>query len=147
MTRFLRIGTLALTLSFCLGGCGYTLESLIFNPTTTTLRLVNRTDFTVNARLFTSPVNNVSGSELSLIGTQRDYTLGTAQVLVVPLPCEELRSFIVATAQLDTPALPTTSTGNIRSAGVYDCGDTITISFDHPPNFSSLHVGVEIEPK
>ncbi len=128
-------------------GCDHTFDSLIFLPRTTELRLVNRSDFTVSARLFTSPVNNVSGSELSQIGTQRDFTLGTGQVQTVSLPCEELRSFIVASAVLEAPGQPVDSTGNIQSAGIYDCGDTITIVFDHPDNFSKLNVLVEVEPR
>ena len=143
MSRVLVLSMLALTV--CLPGCGETLESLIVPPSTTTLRLINRTDFTVEATLYTSPVTNVSGSELSLIGTQRDFVLGTAQVEVVSLPCEEIMSFIVGSATLEAPGDPHDATGNVRS-GTYTCGDTITIIFDHTSNFQNFTVQVQVEP-
>ncbi len=104
-----------------------------FGPARTTVRLVNNADFDVEVVLFYGSEQLVPEDVLTATGTRVEVTLSPGEVTSFSRECENLQAIIVDDADLQVigGGGPDARTEVQRDGTDFNCGDTITFTFDH----------------
>jgi len=140
MTRGIAV-TLLLVVGCFLVSCD-SLPGLIdlFLPTTTSVRLVNNTGFTVEGTLYYGDQQDMPEVMLTndVLATELDFTLAVgADRVILTESCEGLQAIIIDKAELLLfPGIsPDTDTSVLRDSEDFICGDEIVFTFTLTPDF------------
>jgi hypothetical protein len=143
MTRGIAI-TLSLLVGIFLVGCDSLSGILdLFLPTTTSVRLVNNTGFTVEGTLYYSDQQDMPEAILTndLLATELDFTLlAGANRVILTESCEDLQAIIIDDAEmLLFPGIsPDADTGVLRDGDEFNCGNEIVFTFTLTPDFEII---------
>jgi len=139
---------IAITLSLLVGCFLVSCDSLpgildLFLPTTTSVRLVNDTGFTVEGTLYFSDQQDMPEIMLTndLLATELDFALSAgADRVILAESCEELQAIIIDDAEvLLFPGIsPDAGTDVLRDSDEFVCGNEIVFTFTMAPNFDII---------
>lgn len=117
-----------------------------FQPTTTTVRLVNNADFDVQTTLYYSSEQLVPEDVLITAGTELSYTLSPGETASFSRDCDDLQAVIVDDADLQVigGGGPEARSDVQRDGTNYNCGDIITFTFDHSAVVIDFDVAVSV---
>lgn len=127
-------------------GCGLILN--LTGQNTTTVRLVNNADFTVDVDLFLSDQQDIPREVLIVLGTKLEYTLAPGESATFSRDCEDLQAIVIDDANLRVTGSigPDADTNVLRDGSDFGCGDTIVFTFDHTGAITDFHITVEVFP-
>lgn len=139
-----RLSLPALALLAVLGGCDAL--SGILLPTSTTIELVNDSDFDINVLLYTSGEEHLPESLLDDIGREHERQVAAGGRSAIRLACDDANAVLLDRADLLVIAGigPTTQSGALRSPDDFLCGDTIVMTFDHSSALFDFGVSVDV---
>lgn len=131
-----------------LTGCGF-LAGVIGNviqPSTTTILLVNNSDFPVEVTLYYDNEQEIPEALLTEIGTEIQQTVGVGETFTINRDCDDLQAVIIDDAELSIigEVGPGASTGVYRDGDDFNCGDTLTFTFDHTAVIVDFDISVSI---
>ena len=139
---------IASTLSLLVGCFLVSCDSLpgildLFLPTTTSVRFVNDTGFTVEGTLYYSDQQDIPEVMLTndVLATELDFTLSAgADRVILAESCEELQAIIIDKAEmLLFPGIsPDADTGVFRDGDEFNCGNEIVFTFTLTPDFDII---------
>jgi len=126
-------------------GCGAIID--FFQPSTTSVTLINNSDFPVDVTLFIDDEQNIPEDALTEVGEQIDRTLQPGEVASFSRDCDELQAIIVEDADLRVVVgvSPETSTDVLRDGDDFGCGDRIIFTFDHSALLVDFNVTVDVQ--
>ena len=139
---------IAITLSLVVGCFLVSCDSLpgifdLFLPSTTSVRLVNDTGFTVEGTLYYSDQQDIPEVMLTndVLATELDFTLAVdADRVILAESCEDLQAIIIDKAEvLLFPGIsPDAGTGVLGDSDEFICGDEIVFTFTLAPDFDII---------
>ncbi|MEK7711255.1 MAG: hypothetical protein AAB341_05100 [Planctomycetota bacterium] len=114
-----------------LGGCDAL--TILIQPTTVTVLLVNNGSFPVDVDLFHSDVQDVPEFLLTEVGTEVNLTVEAGQTRTIVRDCDALQAIVIDNAELRVLGGigPEANTDVLRDGGDFGCGDVITFTFSH----------------
>lgn len=125
--KLMRVGSVVVLLT--VSGCG--LASLL-PPSTTTIRLVNNGQYTVDGKLYYDNQQESIKDLVKLYGTEVHFTIPAGESQTIIKDCNEIQAVYIDNAKLQTGLLtPDDNTELIRDGTDFNCGDTITYTFSH----------------
>ncbi len=132
-------------LSAGLPGCGFLLD--FFGPTTTSVRLVNNADFDVQVVLYYDEQQEIPRELLTELGTRMDFTIPPGEVASFSRDCDALQAIVIDDADLVVIGSigPEANTDVLRDGSDFDCGNTITFTFDHGPLIADFDIAIAVE--
>ena len=133
MTRFSIMIATAAAVLLPTTGCGSFGDIWgIFQPSVTTVRLVNTNDtFSVHVELYYGDDQNTLEAILTAVGTKREITIEPNGVQTFTVDCDDLQAIIIDRAALQIIAGigPEADTGVYRDGTDFGCGDTLVFTF------------------
>jgi len=126
------VGGLALAL-ILLPGCDALLAILLSGTNTTTVELVNNSDFDVDVILYYDDTQEIPDFLLTETGTLVEVTVAAGQTHRFSRSCDELQAIIIDDADLLVIGGigPETSSDVLRDGEDFSCGSTVRFTFDH----------------
>jgi hypothetical protein len=133
---------LALGMLIPLTGCPELIGFL--QPNSTTVRLINNSDFDVDVVLYYDEDQNVLDSLIDDAGTRVEYTLAPGETQQFSRDCDDLQAIKIVDADLRVVGQigPQASTDVFRDGDDFGCNDTITFTFDHSAILIDFDVSV-----
>jgi hypothetical protein len=113
---------------------------------TTTVRLVNEASSPVTVTLFFGDDQNALEAVLTEFGTEREFTLQPGDSQQFSEPCEDLQAVIIDNAKLNLLGQigPEADTDVQRDGDDFNCGDTVTFTFDGQAIPLELNISVSV---
>lgn len=131
-----------------LGGCG-AISNLVgsLSPKTVTVELVNAsTAFDVDVQLFYGDQQDTLEALLTEFGTEVNRTLPPGTTSTFTRDCDALQAIIIKDADLRVLVGlgPQTNTDMLRDGTDFNCGDTLTFTFDHSAAIFDFDVAFDV---
>lgn len=119
------------TLLPILCGCDALLDIIL--STTTTVELVNNSDFDVEVLLYFDDTQEVPGILLVETGTRLEFTIPPGETRRFSRPCDDLQAIVIDDADLRVlgGVGPEANTEVLRDGTDFSCGSRIRFTFDH----------------
>lgn len=119
----------------------------VLTPNRTGVVLDNRGDYPVDVVLYYGDAQETPKDAVRLFGHKREFHLEAGGKGSFSLPCDELQVVFIDEADLRIVGSigPESDTSVLRDGSDFNCGNTITFTFDHPrpvPTDLSITVGV-----
>lgn len=135
------LGFVCVTLS---GGCDAILG--VLQPSVVTVRLVNNSDFAVQARVIYDDDQDLPRDILEETGTELEFTIPAGGATTFSRSCNNLQAVVVDNADLLIVGEigPEADTDVLRDGDDFSCGDTIVFTFDHSEVLVDFDVVVEV---
>lgn len=112
----------------------------------TTVRLINNSDFAVEGVIYYDDEDDTIEEILEQTGTRRPFALASGGQSSFSVPCDELRALILSDADLQIigDIGPSASTDVLREGDDFECGEVITLTFDHSAAVMDFDVTVAV---
>ena len=132
-----------LVLSTMLGCLAVSMGACPFNPTTTTVQLVNDGNFPVEVTMYVGGSQYTTKELLRIAGEEIERTVPARQTVTITRDCEDLEAVFIDNAKVSIAGVgPEDESDLLRDGTDFGCGDTIRFTFTYtllPPN---LDIGV-----
>ena len=130
----MRMRMLGLSLAFSLAvltGCDVLVGIILSNSTT--VELVNNSDFNVDVVLYYDDTQEVPELLLVETGTRLEFTILPGQTQRFSRSCDELQAIVIDDADLRVigGVGPEANSDVLRDGDDFSCGSTIRFTFDH----------------
>lgn len=128
-----------------LAGCD-ALSNLLA-PRDTTVRLINDGDARVTAQLYYIDQQDTPRDLLTAVGVHMEIVLEPGESRTIRRDCDKIQAIVIDDAKLSVvgDVGPTASSDVLRDGGAFDCGDTITFTFDHSAVLVDFDVSVAVD--
>lgn len=145
MTRPLAAIPAAAGLLSLIAGCGVVLG--LIAPHTTTVRLVNNSDFEVRVSMFIDDHQETPREVLTELGTNLEFSLAPGETASFSRDCDELQAIVIDKAELRIVGQvgPEADTHVLRDGTHFDCADLIVFTFDHSPLIVDFDISIEVQ--
>lgn len=136
----LKLSLLAMTLPLAqfLSSCP------LLTPTSTTIELVNDTDFPVEIEMYLGESQETGEALLRSFGEEINQTIAAGETVTLTRDCDQLQAFFIDNAEVSIIGEigPTEDTRIYRDGSDFGCGDTIRVRFSSPTLPVSLDITV-----
>ena len=130
-----RIYPFGLAAVLFVGGCGVAGQlASILTDDTTTVRLVNNSDFPVEVNIYIDDNQDIPEELIDEDGTFIQYTIPAGETQTFSRDCDDLQAIIIDDADLmvvNAEIGPEDRTDVFRDGDDFNCGDTLVFTFDH----------------
>ena len=125
-------------------GCDFLLS---LSPATTTVRLVNLSDFPVEVTIFIDDEQDLPEDLLTEVGTEIQFTVAAGDTMTFSRECDAFQVMIVGDADLRIVGGigPEARSDVLRDGDDFSCGDTITFTFDHSAAILDFDVSTSVQ--
>lgn len=127
-----------------LTGCGALIS--ILDESTTKVQMINPGDYNVDVTIYTSEDQNVLEAVLTSIGNESDYNVPANDSITFAMDCDELQAIIIDKAEISITGDigPDQQSDVLRDGSDFNCGDTITFTFDYAAIPTELEIDVNV---
>jgi len=141
MTRIMQVA-LGIAVLAATAGCGV-LDLLL--PSTTTVRLVNNGNFTVEGELFHGDEQFTIKELLKETGEELNFSIPSGETQTIIRDCDEIQAIFIDDARLQALLLtPDDDTELLQDGTDFDCGDTITYTFTHSAILTDFEISTAV---
>jgi hypothetical protein len=141
---FVVLGVALLNMTAGCGAIGTIID--VFEPSETTVSMVNNGDHPVEVLLYYDDEQDAPEDFIEEFGTERQFTVEAGTQESFTLSCEELQAVFIENAELNVVGEigPEAATSVQRDGEEFNCGDTIIFTFDHSAVLTDFDIVVEV---